>query len=71
MMQTMLDAKDWITDILMLTGPDDMPDGLKRLSEWKRVYSIGDDTWHNENGKFYVTGSTTLTSFWDEDRLHI
>ena len=71
MIQAMLDAKDWITDILTSGDPDDWPDGLKKLAQWKRVYSVGDDTWHNENGKLYVNASTTLTSFWDEDRLHV
>ena len=59
-----------ISDALV-TDPAELSQKFRELAAWKRTYSVGDDTWHNENGKFFLRGSTTLTSWWDEDRLHI
>ena len=71
MLKSFLDAKDQFTDALLVTDPSVLEANFRELIAWKRTYNVGDDTWHNENGKVYLRASATLTSFMDEDRLHI
>ena len=72
MMKMLLDAKDQFTEALSVTNPSTQStEEFKELIDWKRTYSVGDDTWHNEESKFWIRGSATLTSFISENRLHI
>ena len=71
MLKSFLDAKDQFTDALLITDPSELETNFRELLAWKRTYAVGDDTWHNENGKIYLRSSNTLTSFLSEDRLHI
>jgi hypothetical protein len=44
---------------------------FKELLEWKRTYSVGDDTWHNTNLTVFVRGQLTLTTDVTLMRKHI
>ena len=71
MLHMLVDAQDQVGKAMFELDTSNFQKQFKELADWKRVYSVGDDTWHNSDGKFYVRGSTTLTSFWGEDRTHI
>lgn len=71
MLKMLIDAQDQITTAMFELDSSTFQQEFRELVAWKRTYNVGDDTWENKNGKFWLRGSTTLTSFWDEDRKHI
>ena len=66
-----LEAERNFTEALLTMDQGDLPEEFRELMDWKRTYSVGDDTWQNTNGKYRLRGSATMTSSLSEHRRHI
>ena len=71
MVLTFLKAEREFTEAMLSTDQDDLADEFKELIAWKRTYGVGDDTWQNTDGKFFVRGSATISTMLNEERRHI
>lgn len=71
MLRSFMAAEREFVDMMVDDDLNDRSEEFRELIAWKRIYSVGDDTWQNINGKFFVRGSTTLSSNLNQERRHI
>ena len=71
MILTFLKAEREFTEAMLTTDQDQLSAEFRELIAWKRTYGVGDDTWQNTNGKFFVRGQATLSTLLNEQRRHI
>ena len=62
--------RDFMVDSLSQNS-DTFAAKYAELVDFKRIYSVGDDTWQNVNGKVFIHGQQTKTNFLMSNPKHI